>query len=80
MLEDWVENLAIITANRTMDDELVIVCLGDQLWKEGDEVCAFNFLNLFKLYIKFFYCQDVLTHWYADSGCAHLLFGGRSWF
>lgn len=59
MLEDWVENLAIITANRTMDDELVIVCLGDQLWKEGDEVCAFNFLNLFKLYIKFFYCQDV---------------------
>lgn len=54
MLDDWEENLAIITANRTQDDELVIVCLGDQLWKERDEVCSFNFLYLFKLYINFF--------------------------
>lgn len=59
MLDDWEENLAIITANRTKDDELVIVCLGDQLWKERDEVCAFNLCIFFKSYINFFYCQDV---------------------
>uniref|UniRef100_A0A1D1YWY9 Protein transport protein sec16 n=1 Tax=Anthurium amnicola TaxID=1678845 RepID=A0A1D1YWY9_9ARAE len=40
MLDDWEENLAIITANRTKDDELVIIHLGDCLWKERDEVTA----------------------------------------
>ncbi|KAF8380503.1 hypothetical protein HHK36_027990 [Tetracentron sinense] len=40
MLEDWEENLAIITANRTKDDELVIVHLGDSLWKERGEITA----------------------------------------
>ncbi|KAF6175406.1 hypothetical protein GIB67_036497 [Kingdonia uniflora] len=40
MLDDWEENLAIITANRTKDDQLVIVHLGDCLWKERDEATA----------------------------------------
>ncbi|KAK9273755.1 hypothetical protein L1049_018565 [Liquidambar formosana] len=40
MLDKWEENLAIITANRTKDDELVIIHLGDCLWKEGGEVTA----------------------------------------
>uniref|UniRef100_A0ACD5TAW3 Uncharacterized protein n=1 Tax=Avena sativa TaxID=4498 RepID=A0ACD5TAW3_AVESA len=40
MLDDWEENLAIITANRTKADELVITHLGDCLWKEKNEVAA----------------------------------------
>ncbi|PKA66291.1 hypothetical protein AXF42_Ash006988 [Apostasia shenzhenica] len=40
MLDDWQENLAIITSNRTKDDELVIIHLGDCLWKERGEVIA----------------------------------------
>ncbi|KAL6848479.1 hypothetical protein ACP4OV_021773 [Aristida adscensionis] len=40
MLDDWEENLAIITANRTKDDDLVITHLGDCLWKEKNEVAA----------------------------------------
>jgi len=39
MLDGWEENLAIITANRTTGDELVITHLGDCLWKERGEVC-----------------------------------------
>jgi hypothetical protein len=39
MLDDWEENLAIITANRTNGDDLVITHLGDCLWKEKVEVC-----------------------------------------
>ena len=39
MLDDWEENLAIITANRTKGDDLVITHLGDCLWKEKIEVC-----------------------------------------
>jgi COPII coat assembly protein SEC16 len=38
MLDDWEENLAIITANRTNDDGLVMIHLGDCLWKEKGEV------------------------------------------
>ena len=38
MLDDWEENLAVITANRTKSDELVIIHLGDCLWKERTEV------------------------------------------
>ena len=38
MLDDWEENLAVITANRTKDDQLVIIHLGDCLWKERSEV------------------------------------------
>lgn len=41
MLDDWEENLAVITANRTKDDELVIIHLGDSLWKERSEVRFF---------------------------------------
>ncbi|KAJ6827037.1 protein transport protein SEC16B-like protein [Iris pallida] len=40
MLDDWEENLAMITANRTKDDELVIIHLGDCLLKERGEVTA----------------------------------------
>ncbi|KAF2313085.1 hypothetical protein GH714_009176 [Hevea brasiliensis] len=40
MLDDWEENLAVITANRTKDDELVIIHLGDCLWKERSEITA----------------------------------------
>ncbi|KAG6472854.1 hypothetical protein ZIOFF_070332 [Zingiber officinale] len=40
MLDKWEENLAIITANRTKDDELVIMHLGDCLWKDRGEVAA----------------------------------------
>lgn len=38
MLDDWQENLAIITANRTKGDDLVITRLGDCLWEEKNEV------------------------------------------
>lgn len=34
MLDNWEENLAVITANRTENDHLVIIHLGDCLWKE----------------------------------------------
>ncbi|KAK4262601.1 hypothetical protein QN277_028142 [Acacia crassicarpa] len=40
MLNEWEENLAVITANRTKDDELVIIHLGDCLWKERSEIIA----------------------------------------
>ncbi|KAL1333527.1 hypothetical protein HN51_062357 [Arachis hypogaea] len=40
MLDDWEENLSVITANRTKDDELVIIHLGDSLWKERSEITA----------------------------------------
>ncbi|KAJ8754814.1 hypothetical protein K2173_012738 [Erythroxylum novogranatense] len=40
MLDDWEENLAMITANRTKDDELVIIHLGDCLWKDRSEIIA----------------------------------------
>lgn len=49
MLESWEENLAIITANRTKDDELVIMHLGDCLWKEQSEV-------RYICNLSFFYC------------------------
>ncbi|XXG66476.1 hypothetical protein AAC387_Pa06g0039 [Persea americana] len=40
MLDDWEENLAVIAANRTKDDELVIIHLGDCLWKERGQIAA----------------------------------------
>ncbi|CAN1185894.1 Protein transport protein SEC16B homolog [Linum perenne] len=40
MLDDWEQNLALITANRTKDDELVIIHLGDCLWKDRSEITA----------------------------------------
>ncbi|CAJ1943356.1 unnamed protein product [Sphenostylis stenocarpa] len=40
MLCDWEENLAVITANRTKDDELVIIHLGDCLWRERSQIIA----------------------------------------
>jgi COPII coat assembly protein SEC16 len=43
MLDDWEDNLAIITANRTEGDVLVITHLGDCLWKEKNEVCIISY-------------------------------------
>ncbi|XP_020866847.1 protein transport protein SEC16A homolog isoform X2 [Arabidopsis lyrata subsp. lyrata] len=40
MLDNWEENLGIITANRTTDDELVITHLGDRMWKDRGEIIA----------------------------------------
>ncbi|CAN4075996.1 unnamed protein product [Withania somnifera] len=40
MLDDWEENLAVITANRTKDDELVLIHLGDCLWKERSDIVS----------------------------------------
>ncbi|XP_074317401.1 protein transport protein SEC16B homolog [Silene latifolia] len=40
MLANWEENLAVITANRTENDNLVIIHLGDCLWKERNDVTA----------------------------------------
>ncbi|XP_071726385.1 protein transport protein SEC16B homolog [Rutidosis leptorrhynchoides] len=40
MLDDWEDNLAMITANRTKDDELVLIHLGDCLWKERSNIIA----------------------------------------
>ncbi|CAN1748204.1 Protein transport protein SEC16B homolog [Linum perenne] len=40
MLDDWEQNLALIAANRTKDDELVIIHLGDCLWKDRSEITA----------------------------------------
>ena len=47
MLDDWEENLAIITANRTKGDDLVITHLGDCLWKEKNEVCICRVYGFF---------------------------------
>ncbi|KAK1435934.1 hypothetical protein QVD17_01707 [Tagetes erecta] len=40
MLDDWEDNLAVITANRTKDDNLVLIHLGDCLWKERSNIIA----------------------------------------
>ncbi|XP_076935102.1 protein transport protein SEC16B homolog [Bidens hawaiensis] len=40
MLDDWEDNLAVIAANRTKDDELVLIHLGDCLWKERSNIIA----------------------------------------
>ena len=49
MLDNWEENLGIITANRTTDDELVITHLGDCMWKERSEVIYLCHFVLFSL-------------------------------
>ncbi|TQD84594.1 hypothetical protein C1H46_029851 [Malus baccata] len=51
MLDEWEENLAILTANRTKDDELVIIHLGDCLWKERGHVYVVCFLDSVPSYI-----------------------------
>ncbi|KAL7144028.1 hypothetical protein ABFS83_08G231200 [Erythranthe nasuta] len=40
LLDDWEENLAVIAANRTKDDELVLKHLGDCLWKDRSDIIA----------------------------------------
>lgn len=66
MLDDWEENLAIITANRTKGDDLVITHLGDCLWKEKNEVCMIHirrYMCSFLFVIK--YLMELL-----DTGCS----------
>ncbi|KAK1376373.1 Protein transport protein sec16 [Heracleum sosnowskyi] len=40
MLDTWKENLAMMIANRTKDDEYVLIHLGDSLWKERNDITA----------------------------------------
>ena len=40
MLAEWRETLAIMAANRTKDDERVMLRLGDRLWEERRQVCC----------------------------------------
>ncbi|XP_047340598.1 protein transport protein SEC16B homolog [Impatiens glandulifera] len=40
ILDNWEDNLAVITANRTKDDELVLIHLGDCLWKDRSDIVA----------------------------------------
>ena len=65
MLEEWEENLAIITANRTKDDELVIIHLGDCLWKEHWEVCCICFLFILSL----FFFQKIFVFLWSLPDC-----------
>lgn len=58
MLDDWEENLAVMTANRTKDDELVLIHLGDGLWKERSDVCS----NVFFLQVFFSYSKFLLSY------------------
>lgn len=40
ILDNWEDNLAVISANRTKDDELVLLHLGDCLWKDRSDIVA----------------------------------------
>jgi hypothetical protein len=53
MLDNWEENLGIITANRTTDDDLVIIHLGDSMWKERGEV-------VLCLVVFFYFMEDFI--------------------
>ena len=55
MLDDWEDNLAVITANRTKDDELVLIHLGDCLWKERSNV---SILCYYLMKLTFCECID----------------------
>jgi len=72
MLDEWEENLAVITANRTKGDELVIIHLGDCLWKERSEV-QFSIFHFFKACYSFplWFSFKILI---LDYCCTHLLF------
>lgn len=65
MLDDWEENLAIITANRTKGDDLVITHLGDCLWKEKNEVCMICICRI----KPFLFCGQV-PYMPFDTGCS----------
>jgi len=73
MLDDWEENLAVITANRTKDDELVIIHLGDCLWKERSEVQFCLLFIFFNDFGTFPFCFSFKTL-ILDYCRTHLLF------
>lgn len=83
MLDGWEENLAILTANRTTDDELVIIHLGDCLWKERGQVfCLFLGLSSFLFLCLEKMLSSLVLSWLesncAEHCCTHMLFGCRS--
>ncbi|CAH8388830.1 unnamed protein product [Eruca vesicaria subsp. sativa] len=69
MLDNWEENLGVITANRTTDDELVITHLGDCMWKERGEIMAAHICYLI---------ADKNFDQYSDSARLCLV-GGDHW-
>ncbi|CAN6910008.1 hypothetical protein HID58_076386 [Brassica napus] len=69
MLDNWEENLGVITANRTTDDELVITHLGDCMWKERGEIIAAHICYLI---------ADKNFDQYSDSARLCLV-GGDHW-
>ncbi|KAF8108415.1 hypothetical protein N665_0109s0040 [Sinapis alba] len=69
MLDNWEENLGVITANRTADDELVITHLGDCMWKERGEIIAAHICYLI---------ADKNFDQYSDSARLCLV-GGDHW-
>lgn len=75
MLDDWEENLAVITANRTKDDELVIIHLGDCLWKERSEVLYIlsNFPVL-KFILSFLYMPGLTWELLFQITAAHICY------
>lgn len=82
MLDDWEENLAVITANRTKDDELVLIHLGDCLWKERSDVClmpCFSFVLLSFSGLPLILLSASYIHLLKndlDCCCTHLLSSG----
>lgn len=89
MLDDWEENLAVIAANRTKDDELVIIHLGDSLWKERSEVCMLA-LHLFSAnrrgrftiesYTRIIAIESLHKIYGSDNCSTYMLSSGRSEF
>lgn len=71
MLDEWEENLAIITANRTKDDELVIIHLGDCLLKERTEV----YILFSPMYAISHMMHLDLSFLNTDYCCTYLLLG-----
>lgn len=64
MLDNWEENLAVISANRTENDHLVIIHLGDCLLKEKNDVCyplSFSSCWVLLLFVNF-HCLQLTYH------------------
>ena len=76
MLNNWEETLAIIAMDETKDYELVIIHLGDCLWKERREVSLYmislcliiSLLDATQVVIMFFFFI------YEQEACLNLFF------
>ena len=73
MLDDWEENLAVITANRTKDDELVLIHLGDCLWKDRSEVSFFLWSFVWWFHLKTLY-PETYMRWVTQITAAHICY------